>query len=205
MKTMSQTKASGSEAYKRMRRTKSSTIVGAAIIVFSSSMLYINVILQQVSGSKHSGSRFWIRPWLNFLVFGINMNSILNDFGMMLASGTIRKMSNEGKAYILSKIPSMAPAKVYNEPPLAIEGQSYEGNMSLLGTPPKKIKSNPEDCGACSSFLSHSSDSNSNYSIDEAEAEANVRTGSGHAKEKYKKTSDVGIGGMFFVDLQIQE
>ena len=87
MREASFSAAQESAGYRHMQRTKWMTLFGAVLTVSSSTLLYINGILQVMS---EEDSLFWTSPWLNFGVFGGNADSILNDIGMMFLSGMAR-------------------------------------------------------------------------------------------------------------------
>jgi hypothetical protein len=80
--------ANQSEGYKRMQQTKWHTLVGSTLVVFSSTFLYINCLLCFMIGGP-----FWASAWLNVSVFGMNLDSILNDIGMIVLSGALKNAS----------------------------------------------------------------------------------------------------------------
>jgi hypothetical protein len=81
--------ASQSQGYRRMQKRKWHTLIGSTLAVVSSTVLYINAILCfTIQGP------FWEVPWLNIFVFGMNVDSILNDVGMLIVSGMINNVSN---------------------------------------------------------------------------------------------------------------
>ena len=41
------------------------------------------------------GKPFYANPYLHPLVFGINLDSVLNDIGMLLACGVVKKITCE--------------------------------------------------------------------------------------------------------------
>jgi len=69
-----------------MHRVKWQTFLGTVLAVTSSTLLYINGILQAIK--LHVGSVFYTNPMLNVFVFGINGDSVANDVGMFVLSGT---------------------------------------------------------------------------------------------------------------------
>ena len=89
MKEASSFVAQESAGYRHMQQTKWMTLFGAVLTVSSSTLLYINGILQFMSKKD---SLFWTSPWLNVGVFGGNADSILNDIGMMFLSGMARTL-----------------------------------------------------------------------------------------------------------------
>jgi hypothetical protein len=80
-----------SPGYKSLLKTKWMTLSGACLAVFSSSALYINLLLFFTLGSP--GTPFYTNPYLNIIVFGLNLDSVLNDVGMLLACGVLKTAS----------------------------------------------------------------------------------------------------------------
>jgi hypothetical protein len=81
-------RARGNEqAHKSLQRTKHSALFGSSIAVFSSTLFYINSILWVMGIGP-----FVTSPWLNPLVFGANLDSILNDIGVFLLSGAWQQL-----------------------------------------------------------------------------------------------------------------
>jgi hypothetical protein len=66
------------------------TLLGASLAVVSSTALYINAGM--FFGLGGMGTQFWTNPYLNILVFGINLDSVLNDIGMILVCGVLNKI-----------------------------------------------------------------------------------------------------------------
>jgi hypothetical protein len=81
--------------YISMQKTKWTMLLGTAISVLSSTALYANTLFWLISFSNDFGGVFHRNPWLNPLVFGINMTSILNDVGMMFVSGTFNPVLDQ--------------------------------------------------------------------------------------------------------------
>ena len=79
-----------------LEKTKWLTLVGACLAVLSSTALYINFGLLVVLGKP--GKPFYANPYLNVLVFGINLDSVLNDVGMLLACGVLQKVTYKAVA-----------------------------------------------------------------------------------------------------------
>jgi hypothetical protein len=79
-----------SAGYKRMWQTAHMTLVGSTLAIGSSTVLYLNILLLIAWGP---GSIFYSSPFLHVLCFGINLDSVLNAVGMLLASGTFRDLS----------------------------------------------------------------------------------------------------------------
>ena len=67
-----------------LEKTKGLTLLGASLAVLSSTTLYINFGLYIVPNSH--GKLFYANPYLKVLVFGINLDSVLNDKDHMRSS-----------------------------------------------------------------------------------------------------------------------
>ena len=80
-----------SEGYKSMQKTKWMTLLGTILAVLSSTVLYANMVMCNVMGEP--GNVWWTNPYLNYGVFGINLDSVLNDVGMILVSGLLKTVS----------------------------------------------------------------------------------------------------------------
>jgi hypothetical protein len=80
--------AEHSAGYKKMQQTKWMTMFGASVSVISSTLLYVNFLLAIFGGF---GSQYDRSPWLNPFVFGISMDSICNDVGMLFVCGVLKK------------------------------------------------------------------------------------------------------------------
>jgi hypothetical protein len=132
--------------YRRLQQTKHMTLWGCFIAVSSSSMLYINLFLWLTIGGVFDRS-----PWLNPFVFGMNLNSILNDIGLLLVCGVFKKLPSPAEAQgrlrqagsqiknsvplvrglslqqfaVLSRSPSSSPLVS----PLGITARSHEGSV----------------------------------------------------------------------------
>jgi hypothetical protein len=76
-----------SDAFTKLQKTKYMTLIGATIVVLSSSFLYINSILWFVYRGP-----FETLPWLNPFTMGANADSILNDVGMVLLCGILKRL-----------------------------------------------------------------------------------------------------------------
>jgi hypothetical protein len=75
-----------SQAFANLQVTRYMTLAGASLAVISSTLLYINGILFVVIRGN-----FFTSPWLNPNVFGVNLDSILNDIGLLLMSGILKQ------------------------------------------------------------------------------------------------------------------
>jgi hypothetical protein len=108
--------AQQSQGHHRMQKTKWHTLIGSTLAVVSTTALYINAILCfTVQGP------FWKIPWLNIFVFGMNIDSILNDVGMVIVSGMLKDvselistaLSSKRRSVFLSNKPSVQPEPRY--------------------------------------------------------------------------------------------
>jgi hypothetical protein len=103
-----------------LEKTKWLTLLGASLTVLSSTAMYINLGLGIVLGGP--GKLFYANSYLNISVFGINLDSVLNDVGMLLACGIIKKITHESVTTHLSivamRLSIVAPNKVQPEPAL---------------------------------------------------------------------------------------
>ena len=59
--------------------------------MLSSTALYIDALLWIMLGQI--GNRWYANPYLNIAVFGVNLDSVLNDLGMLLACGVLKTAS----------------------------------------------------------------------------------------------------------------
>jgi hypothetical protein len=71
------------------------------------------------------GKPFYANPYLHVIVFGINLDSVLNDIGMLLACGAVKKLLCKSAQSIFStaaayKVEPAAPpvfdSEAYNKP-----------------------------------------------------------------------------------------
>ena len=83
--------AQESAGYKSMQKTKWMTLMGSTLAVVSSSVLYVNIVFFLFLVER--GNQFHVSPYLNYLVFGVNLDSVLNDIGMFLVCGVLKKFS----------------------------------------------------------------------------------------------------------------
>ena len=72
-----------SKRHRELQKTMYMTLFGSSLAVFSSTALYINMIVNAVQ-PKSLGS-----PWSHSLMFGMNLDSILNDVGMLFVCGAL--------------------------------------------------------------------------------------------------------------------
>jgi hypothetical protein len=64
------------------------TLLGASLAVVSSTALHVNMGMLLVL--RGPGTPFQTNPCLNAMVFGINLDSVLNDLGMLLVCGVLK-------------------------------------------------------------------------------------------------------------------
>jgi hypothetical protein len=79
------------DAHASLQKTMWMTFLGSSLTVVSSTALYINILLWAVVGGY--GTPLWANPLLNAFVFGLNMDSVLNDLGMLLVCGVLKTAS----------------------------------------------------------------------------------------------------------------
>ena len=112
-----------SEGQISLEKTKWLTLLGASLSVISSTALYINFGLFVVLGDY--GKPFYANPYLHPLVFGINLDSILNDIGMLLACGVVKKItcksvqgtfSTAAACQVEPAAPPVFDSEAYNKP-----------------------------------------------------------------------------------------
>jgi hypothetical protein len=112
-----------SESYKHMQQTKWHTLVGSTLVVVSSTLLYINAVCCIVIG--------WSSAWLNILVFGINLDSILNDIGMVILSGVLKNASIGAVCEAFKSAPSKKMLLVEVEPSFEFNSNAYNEPSSV--------------------------------------------------------------------------
>jgi hypothetical protein len=103
-----------------LEKTRWLTLLGASLAVISSTALYINFGLSMVLGG--AGKPFWANPYLNTMVFGINLDSALNDIGMLLACGVVKKITCES---VQSSFSTAAACKVEPAAPPVFDSEAY--------------------------------------------------------------------------------
>ena len=115
-----------------LEKTKWLTLLGSSLAVISSTALYINVGLFVVLGDYEKP--FYANPYLNVMVFGFNLDSVLNDVGMLLACGAIKKITYKKITTQVSTLVSMASArKIKIEtipvlPAFEFDSKAYDSN-----------------------------------------------------------------------------
>jgi hypothetical protein len=112
-----------SAGYKNLLKTKWMTLSGACLAVFSSSALYINFLLIfafSLGARQPSSNPFATNPYLHPTVFGLNLDSVLNDLGMLLVCGVLKTVSC---AALTSRF---STAEVRPEPQPVFDSQAYE-------------------------------------------------------------------------------
>lgn len=121
------------EAYKELQQTKRATLISASLIVFSSTLLYINAGLWVgIQGP------FLRCCWLHPYVFGANLDSVVNDIGMfglgnMWKEVTLKSKNWISEVYMSSKKHS---SRAYTVRPLAIQGEDIGEKYALCITFP---------------------------------------------------------------------
>ena len=112
-----------SEGQISLEKTKWLTLLGASLAVISSTALYINLGLH--FGLGDIGKPLYANPYLHPLVFGINLDSVLNDIGVLLACGVVKKITCKSVQNMFStaaayKVEPAAPpvfdSEAYNKP-----------------------------------------------------------------------------------------
>ena len=114
-----------SAGYKSMQKTKWMTLTGSTLAVLSSSALYINVGLFMFLGKN--GNPFYAGPYLNYAVFGMNLDSVLNDVGMMLVCGVLKTVSLPTRLLMTGRSIIVEPAP---PPQPAFDSMAYETESS---------------------------------------------------------------------------
>ena len=83
-------------AYKSLLKTKWLTLGGTGLAVVSSTAMYVWLILYILLGGH--GKPFYASPYLNIYVLAFNVDSVLNDVGMLLACGVLQKVTYKAVA-----------------------------------------------------------------------------------------------------------
>jgi hypothetical protein len=123
-----------------MQKTKWMTLVGASLAVVSSTVLYLNFLLMMVLGGH--GSPFYSSPYLSVWVLGVNLDSVLNDVGMLLVCGVYKTVSgslakqytslvSEAKKFTFRAAVVQPHPEVTQRTPSHIEGDSG-GSMTSI-------------------------------------------------------------------------
>jgi hypothetical protein len=138
-----------SAGYKSMQKTKWMTLTGSVLAVLSSSVLYVNIIAFLFLGG--SGSRWWNSPYLHYQVFGLNLDSVLNDVGMLLACGMLKQITFgpvQGAAQrCLTKFRTFAAHKVEVEPG-TVKSRSYHSKSGSGSSSSSSCGSNSSSSGS---------------------------------------------------------
>jgi hypothetical protein len=125
-------------ASRRLKKTKWFNFVGVGIVVFSSSVLYVHLIIQQASLA--TGSAYFVRSsWLNPSIISINLDAILNSIGMVLLSGMLKDLSWKGGWRAIVTIPVVpptvaAPNSVAPQP-FQYDSRAYENEIKTAVVP----------------------------------------------------------------------
>jgi hypothetical protein len=104
-----------------LEKTKWLTLSGASLAVLSSTALYINGGLFVVLGGY--GKPFFANPYLNVLTFGINLDSVLNDVGLLLACGVLKKVTWEA---VTARLPTATSHRVDQAVTPVFDSNAYE-------------------------------------------------------------------------------
>jgi hypothetical protein len=103
-------------AFKDLQRTKHATFVAASLSLFSTTLLYLGFIIwASVFGI------FWSNPWLSPMVFGQNLDSVINGVCMLLISGTLTQFLTTASLKRSKKVSKGTRVAVA---PLAMHGES---------------------------------------------------------------------------------
>ena len=87
-----------SQGYRELQKTMYMTLFGSSLAVFSSTALYVNVIVNAVQPD------FIESAWSHSFVFGINLDSILNDVGMFFVCGVLKNAKWEHVSDAMSRV-----------------------------------------------------------------------------------------------------
>jgi hypothetical protein len=113
-----------------LEKTKWLTLSGASLAVLSSTALYINVGLEVVLGGP--GKPFYANPYLNVFTFGINLDSVLNDVGLLLTCGVLKKVTWKAvTARLPSAMSSRKSDKVDPAVPPVFDSSAYEPSNEI--------------------------------------------------------------------------
>ena len=110
-----------SEGQISLEKTKWLTLLGAGLAVLSSTAMYINAALYVMLGGF--GKSLWANPYLNPFVFGFNLDSVLNDVGMLLACGVIKKITYEA---VTARFSTAKSYKVDPAAPPVFNSKAYD-------------------------------------------------------------------------------
>jgi hypothetical protein len=76
------------------------------------------------------GKPFWANPYLNAMVFSTNMDSVLNDIGMLLACGVIKKIDCESVQKLFSTAAGHKFVTVVPSVPPVFDSKAYDKSDS---------------------------------------------------------------------------
>jgi hypothetical protein len=119
--------AQRSAGYNSMLKTKWMTLAGASLAVLSSTALYITAFLWSVLGAP--GNWWHASPYLNVWVFGMNLDSVLNDVGMLLVCGVLKKV--DCSSLVSRVISTFGPSRNSVQavlPKSVFDSQAYEND-----------------------------------------------------------------------------
>jgi hypothetical protein len=121
-----------SAGYKSLQKTKWLTLMGSTLAVLSSSALYINMGLFVILGDR--GKPFYTNPYLSYAVFGMNLDSVMNDVGILVVCGVLKTVSCADLTKVFSTAqsvykvrpvpqPHLQPAGAYTDPSVVFASQ----------------------------------------------------------------------------------
>ena len=110
-------------------------LLGASLAVVSSTVLYVNAGVWFVLGG--AGTPLSINPYLNINVFGMNLDSVLNDIGVLLVCGVLKKVDCSSLVSRISTVrsvhkvgpaprPQNQPAGAYANPSVVFGSQGED-------------------------------------------------------------------------------
>jgi hypothetical protein len=109
-----------SQGYRELQKTMYMTLFGSSLAVFSSTAWYINAIINTVQpGSLRN-------PWSHALVSGINLDSILNDIGMLFMCSVLKNAKWEHVTAFASKLFMSSTTKVEPKDACVCASESYD-------------------------------------------------------------------------------
>lgn len=126
--------ASQSKGYRHLRDTHRMTLLGSSLAVISSTYLYINLLLF-FNASKQQGGifddicDFRTSTLWNPLVIAGNVDSMVNDFGMMFVCGVFKYASREkfrGRYSGTKKSNTLQIVPASGNKPLEIDSHAYD-------------------------------------------------------------------------------
>ena len=106
-----------------IQRTKYLTLAGVVLTVGSSTVFYLSIFFTPL----YKMGFILQYPWTNPLVFGANMDSVLNDFGMLMMSGIPKRiLSLSLRDIMASMFSKRQTVSIAPTPVCIIDSQAYE-------------------------------------------------------------------------------